>query len=98
MQALSCSAPAPFRLPPPPDVSLVLEHHHHFVINGRAHPLAAVVCSADDLASQARASAGGEGNSSLAGQALRGLYLTDSAVVGFFEEATLAIENRDQIR
>ena len=79
----------------PADVALVLEHHHHFVIDGRTHPLAAVVCLADDLASQAGAPAGGEGQTTLATQAARELSLTDSAVAGFLEEATLAAENSE---
>ena len=64
----------------PADVQLVLRNHHGFRIGGRAHPLAAAVCVADWLASEAGAPLGGEALDTQAGEAARELGLTKSAV------------------
>ncbi|MCH7600675.1 MAG: HDOD domain-containing protein [Myxococcales bacterium] len=34
----------------PPDIKLVMRNHHQVILEGHAHPLAATVCLADDLA------------------------------------------------
>ncbi len=65
----------------PPDVQLVLRNHHNFRVGTRVHPLAAAVCVADWLASEAGAPLGGEARDGLAGQAARELGLTRTAIV-----------------
>ncbi len=34
----------------PPDVQLAIEHHHQVLMDGHAHPLAATICVADEIA------------------------------------------------
>jgi HD-like signal output (HDOD) protein len=45
-----------------PDIRIVLGSHHHIKAGGRVHPLAAVVCVSDWIASEAGAGMGSEGD------------------------------------
>jgi HD-like signal output (HDOD) protein len=71
----------------PPDVLLVLGHHHRYVIQGRVHPLAAAVCFADWLASEAGVAAGNEVNGRDGKLAAIELRLSENDVRGLLAEA-----------
>jgi putative nucleotidyltransferase with HDIG domain len=71
----------------PLDVQVVLGHHHHFEVGGRVHPLAAAVCLADWLASEAGVPAGHEADAEAAGRAARALRLSEQDVSDLLCEA-----------
>ena len=56
-----------------PDIRLVIGSHHHVQINGRVHPLSAVVCVSDWIASEAGARMGNESDRMQADEAAREL-------------------------
>ena len=59
-----------------PDIRMVIGSHHHVRINGRVHPLAAVVCVSDWIASEAGARMGSESDQLQAEEAARELRFT----------------------
>jgi HD-like signal output (HDOD) protein len=59
-----------------PDIRMVIGSHHHVRINGRVHPLAAVVCVSDWIASEAGARMGSESDQTQAQEAARELRFT----------------------
>lgn len=59
-----------------PDIRIVIGSHHHVRINGRAHPLAAVVCVSDWIASEAGARMGAESDRMHFEDAVRELRFT----------------------
>ena len=59
-----------------PDIRIVIGSHHHVRINGRVHPLAAVVCVSDWIASEAGARMGSESDRMQAEEAARELRFT----------------------
>jgi HD-like signal output (HDOD) protein len=61
-----------------PDIRMVIGSHHHVSINGRVHPLAAVVCVSDWIASEAGARMGSESDRTQAEQAASELRFTRS--------------------
>jgi len=56
-----------------PDIRIVIGSHHHFRAGGRVHPLAAVVCVSDWIASEAGAGMGSESDPGQAESAAREL-------------------------
>jgi HD-like signal output (HDOD) protein len=75
----------------PQDVELVLRHHHQFMVGNRPHPLAAAVCVADWLASEAGAALGGEVRDQTAGNAARSLGLSSRDL------ESLSVQARDVV-
>lgn len=71
----------------PVDVQLVLGHHHRFEIGGRAHPLAAAVCFADWLSTEAGLGAGHETNTEEARRAARELRLSEQDIRSLLADA-----------
>lgn len=61
-----------------PDIRIVIGSHHHLRSGGRVHPLAAVVCVADWIASEAGARMGSESDRLQAEEAARELQFTRS--------------------
>jgi putative nucleotidyltransferase with HDIG domain len=73
----------------PVDVQLVLRHHHHFVIQGRAHPLAAAVCLADWIAAEVKVAAGNEVRLEDGRHAVKELRLSERDVKALLREAEM---------
>lgn len=71
----------------PPDVLLVLGHHHRLVVQGRVHPLAAAVCLADWLASEAGVASGNEVNATAGKRAAAELRLSEGDLRTLLAEA-----------
>ncbi len=71
----------------PTDIQLVLGHHHRFDVAGRVHPLAAAVCLADWLATEAGLSAGLETSSEEARRAARELRLSEHDLRSLLSDA-----------
>jgi len=61
-----------------PDIRFVIGSHHHFRSNGRVHPLAAVVCVSDWIASRAGAGMGSESDPMQGEDAAKELHFTRS--------------------
>jgi HD-like signal output (HDOD) protein len=75
-----------------PDMRVVIGSHHHVRINGRVHPLAAVVCVSDWIASEAGAGMGHESDPMQAEEAAKELRFTQQNLTELTQRAREILE------